>query len=92
MSEWERRPKNATPAMAQREIEDERGRTWVGSISSGTLRGGESHAEVIFVCVDQPSELKRVTRLDIPVEDADVRWLTMEEDEVLDAFRRSEPA
>lgn len=92
MTEWERRPKDATPAMTQREIEDERGRTWVGSVRSGTLRGGESHAEVIFVCVDQPSEPKRVTRLDIPADDADVRWLTMEEDEVLDAFRRSEPA
>lgn len=92
MQEWERRPKDATPAMTEREIEDERGRTWIGSVSSGTRRGGESHAEVLFACVDQPGELKRVARLDIPAEDADVRWLTMEEDEVLDAFRRSEPA
>ncbi|HEX6939314.1 MAG TPA: hypothetical protein VF158_07870 [Longimicrobiales bacterium] len=90
--EWERRPDDATPAMTQRVVEDERGRTWVGSVTSGTVRGGESHAEVIFVCVDQPGELKRVSRLDIPAEDADVRWLTMGEREVWEAFQRSEPA
>ncbi|HEX7117293.1 MAG TPA: hypothetical protein VF212_00800 [Longimicrobiales bacterium] len=90
--EWERRPDEATPAMTQRELEDERGRTWIGSVTSGTLRGGESHAEVIFVCVDQPGELKRVSRLDVPAEDAGERWQSMAEQEVRDAFRRSEPA
>lgn len=89
--DWERRDADTEPSMEQRLIHDDRGRTWVGSITSGTLRDGEAHAEVVFVCRDQPSELKRVARLDIPAEDADDRWRTMQEDEVLDTFRRSTP-
>ncbi len=90
--EWERRPAEDTPMMTQRVLEDDRGRTWVGSITSGTLRGGEAHAEVIFVCRDQPDELKRVARLDIPAAEAGQRWRELDESEVLEAFRRSEPA
>jgi len=78
--------------MEQRTLRDERGRTWVGNITSGTVSGGERHAEVFFVCTDQPGELKRVSRLDIPVDDADERWRTMDESEILEVFRRSEPA
>ncbi|HEX7050769.1 MAG TPA: hypothetical protein VF188_11245 [Longimicrobiales bacterium] len=89
---WERRPADETPAMEQRLVEDDRGRTWVGSVSSGTLRGGEEHAEVIFICRDQPGELKRVARLDIPAAEADDRWRSMPEREVRSVFLRSEPA
>lgn len=90
--EWARRPERKTPRMEQRRLTDDRGRLWTGSITSGTLEGGEEHAEVIFVCEDQPSELKRVTRLDVPAEDADRAWRKMTEIEVLDTFHRSEPA
>lgn len=90
--EWERRPREATPEMAQRELVDGRGRRWVGSVSSGTVRGGERHAEVIFVCRDQPAELKRVARLDVPAEKAGERWGSMDEAGVRAAFDRSEPA
>ncbi len=90
--EWERRPREATPAMAQRVFEDERGRTWIGSVTSGTQRGGERHAEVVFVCRDQPDELKRVSRLDVPAAAADERWRALDDEGVRAAFRRSEPA
>lgn len=89
---WERRPARDTPRMEQRTLRDARGRTWVGSISSGTLRGGEQHAEVIFVCRDQPGELKRRARLDMPPADADDAWRAMDEDELREVFGRSEPA
>ena len=89
---WDRRDVDETPMMEQRRFHDERGREWLGSITSGTLGGGEEHAEVIFVCRDQPGELKRVARLDIPAAEADKRWRRMGEDEVLDVFRRSSPA
>jgi hypothetical protein len=78
--------------MEQREVKDGRGRTWVGSVTSGTARGGEEHAEVIFVCRDQPGELKRVGRLTVPPGEASAAWRTMRPDEVLDLLDRSEPA
>ena len=89
---WERRPADDTPRMEQRTFRDARGRTWVGSISSGTLRGGEQHAKVIFVCRDQPAELKRVARLDLPPAEADDAWRAMGEAELREVFGRSEPA
>lgn len=92
MTCWERRPEKETPRAEQREFEDERGRRWVGSVTSGTLRGGETHAEVIFVCRDQPDELKRVARLDIPAGEADDCWRAMGLEEVREIFQRSEPA
>jgi len=78
--------------MEQREIRDGRGRTWVGSITSGTERGGEEHAEVIFICRDQPAELKRVGRLDLPPEEASKNWPTMPTEEIRELLDRSEPA
>ena len=78
--------------MAQREVKDDRGRTWVGSITSGTVRGGEERAEVIFVCRDQPSELKRVGHLELPPAEAATAWNKMRPDEVLEILGRSEPA
>lgn len=89
---WERRAADDTPRMEQREVKDGRGRTWVGSITSGTSRGGEEHAEVIFICRDQPGELKRVGRLDLPPRDAADAWTKMQPDEVRDILDRSEPA
>lgn len=89
---WERRPWHETPFMEQREIQDEKGRTWVGSITSGTLRGGEEHAEVIFVCLDQPAELKRVSRLDIPPAEAPAYWRELPPSAILDLLETSEPA
>ena len=84
---WERRPADDTPRMEQRTFRDARGRTWVGSISSGTIRGGEQHAEAIFVCRDQPAELKRVARLDLPPAAADDAWREMSEPEGGETFR-----
>lgn len=89
---WERRSWHETPRMEQREVQDERGRTWVGSITSGTLRGGEEHAEVIFVCRDQPAELKRVGRLDVPPAEAPAFWRELSSSAILDLLGRSEPA
>jgi len=89
---WARRDESETPRAEQREFRDERGRRWVGTVTSGTDRGGEEHAEVVFVCCDQPSELKRVGRLDVPAAKADRRWAEISEDEVRETFRRSEPA
>ncbi len=90
---WARRPERETPRMEQRTLRDARGRrTWIGSISSGTLRDGERHAEVIFVCRDQPAELKRVARLDLSPADADDAWRAMGEAELREIFGRSEPA
>lgn len=90
--EWERRPLEATPSMEQRRLRDDRGRVWVGSVTSGTVRGGEEHAEVVFVCQDQPGELKRVARLDVPAAEIGARWRAMADAEVIEAFERSEPA
>lgn len=89
---WERRSWHETPIMEQREVQDDRGRTWVGSITSGTERGGEEHAEVIFVCRDQPAELKRVSRLDVPPAEAPAFWRELPASAVLDLLDSSEPA
>jgi len=89
---WERRPAEETPAAEQRTFRDERGRRWTGVVHSGSERRGEEHAEVIFMCDDQPSETRRVARLPIKAAEVDDRWREMGEDEVLEAFRRSRPA
>ncbi len=89
---WERRPADETPDAEQRTFRDERGRRWTGVVRSGSERRGEEHAEVIFVCEDQPSETKRVARLAVPAAEVDDRWRAMGEDEVLEAFRKSRPA
>lgn len=88
---WRKR-RHGIPVAEKRELQDDRGRRWVGTVTSGTVRGGEEHAEVVFVCRDQPSELKRVARLDVPARDADRRWASMHETEVRDVFDRSSPA
>lgn len=89
---WERRPREDEPVMAQRSFQDESGRSWTGSVTSGRVEGGEDFAEVLFVCNDQPGEIKRVASLDFPPGEADRAWSGMAEDEVVDLFRRSEPA
>jgi hypothetical protein len=89
--DWERRPESDTPHAEQRELRDEQGRTWVGSVTSGERAGGEAHAQVIFVCRDQPSELKRVSTLEVPARDADAYWSELEMGEVEALFRRAEP-
>lgn len=89
---WERRPKEDEPVMAQRNFEDESGRSWTGSVTSGRAEGGEDFAEVLFVCNDQPGEIKRVATLEFPPGEADRAWSDMAEDEVVNLFRRSEPA
>ncbi len=89
---WERRPKEDEPTMAQRSFLDEDGRNWTGSVMSGRMEGGEDFAEVLFVCDDQPAETKRVATLEIAPGDADKRWSAMGDDEIVDVFRRSEPA
>lgn len=90
--DWAKRPERDTPLMQKREFHDARGRRWTGSITSGTVRGGEEHAEVIFVCRDQPNEQKRVGRLDLSPVDAGDRWREMAEEEIRDVFQDSEPA
>lgn len=89
---WERRPKEDEPVMVQRSFQDAEGRSWTGSVTSGRLEGGEDFAEVLFVCNDQPAETKRVATLDHPPGEADERWGAMPETEVVELFRRSEPA
>jgi hypothetical protein len=89
---WARRDEDETPMMEQRELTDRRGRTWIGSVRSGTLEGGEQHAEVIFYCRDQPSELKRVTRVDVPAAEADEWWRSVGPAEAQAILDRSEPA
>lgn len=89
---WERRPERDTPRMEQRTLRDGRGRRWTGSVTSGTVSGGEEHAEVIFICDDQPDELKRVARLDVAPTQAAERWREMEDEEIESVFRGSEPA
>jgi hypothetical protein len=90
--EWERRPRDDEPLMAQRSFEDDRGRRWTGSVTSGRVEGGEDFAEVLFVCNDQPMEMKRTVTLEYPPGEADSRWSDMKEDEVVELFRRSTPA
>jgi hypothetical protein len=88
--EWSRRPESDTPRAEQREVRDEEGRAWIGTVTSGTLAGGEAHAEVVWVCRDAPGEAKRVSRLDAPAAGADEAWRGMSEDGVRGAFRSSE--
>ena len=89
---WERRPKSDEPVANQRTITDDIGRRWVGTVSSGRFQGGEENAEVIWVCTDQPSELKRVADLGIPPGEADDVWLELGEEDVVSVFRDSRPA
>ena len=89
---WARRPKEDEPVAEQRSITDGEGRRWTGIISSGRLEGGEENAEVIFVCEDQPSEIKRVANLGVPPRDADDLWRKIGDDEVEAVFKRSTPA
>ncbi len=89
---WDRRPEDETPQAEPRSFRDERGRRWTGVVRSGSERRGEEHAEVIFVCEDQPSEVKRVSRLAIPAAEVGERWRVMPDEQVMDAFRRSSPA
>ncbi len=88
----DRRPEDETPQAEPHSFRDERGRRWTGVVRSGSGRRGEEHAEVIFVCNDQPSGVKRVSRLAIPAAEVGERWRVMPDAEVLDAFRRSSPA
>lgn len=90
--EWERRPKSDEPVAEQRSITDDEGRKWTGMVSSGRFQGGEENAEVLFVCEDQTSELKRVADLGVPPGDADDLWRGLPQSEVEDVFRRSRPA
>jgi hypothetical protein len=90
--EWERRPKSDEPVAEQRSVQDEQGRTWIGSVSSGRFEGGEQNAEVLFVCEDQTSELKRVADLGVAPAQADELWRGLAQDKVEDVFRRSTPA
>lgn len=90
--DWARRPKGDEPAAEQRSITDDEGRKWIGSVSSGRFEGGERNAEVIWVCEDQMTALKRVSDLGVAPAEADDRWRSMEVDEVRAAFARSRPA
>lgn len=90
--EWERQPAENEPVMEQRTIEDEQGRRWTGSVMSGRLEGGEANAEVMFVCEDQPSEVKRVANLGVDAAHADDAFRAMRSVEVEELFRNSEPA
>lgn len=89
---WAKRPKRDTPPITQRQVTDGRGRTWVGTLTSGTVAGGEEHAEVVFVCRDQPGELKRIARLDLPPARAAAALRALEDAEVLRLLSGSEPA
>jgi len=89
---WERRSRDDEPVAEQRTITDDDGRRWTGTVSSGRFPGGEENAEVIWVCDDQPSELKRVADLGIPPGRADKVWLSMNDDEVSAVFLDSRPA
>jgi hypothetical protein len=88
----ERRDESETPRMETRTFTDDQGRRWAGSVMSGRFRGGEEHAEVIFVCEDVPSETKRFARLDSSPGEASELWRGMGEEQVRTLFRGSEPA
>lgn len=88
----ERRDESETPRMETRTFTDERGRKWAGSVMSGRFAGGEERAEVIFVCEDTPSEVKRSARLDSPPAEAAEAWRAMPEERMRELFRDSEPA
>jgi hypothetical protein len=89
---WERRPREDEPRMIQRFVQDDQGRTWTGFVQSGRHEGGEDFAEVLFICNDQPAEVKRVVTLDTPPGEADDRWQMMADQEIEDLFKRSERA
>ena len=90
--DWAKRPKSDEPVAEQRNIKDDDGRTWVGTVSSGRFQGGEHNAEVIWVCEDQTSEIKRVSDLGVAPAEADDRWRQMEQEEIDAVFGRSRPA
>jgi hypothetical protein len=90
--DWERRPKSDEPIAEQRSITDDRGRKWTGIVSSGRFEGGEENAEVLFVCDDLPTALKRVADLEVPPATADDLWRGLPQQEVDEMFRRSRPA
>ena len=52
----------------------------------------EDFAEVLFVCNDQPNEIKRVATLDYPPAEAGDHWTDLPDEDVAELFRRSEPA
>jgi hypothetical protein len=89
---WERRPEDQTPQMETRRFTDEEGRRWSGSVMSGRFSGGEARAEVIFVCEDDPGELKRFARLETAPAEAAEEWRSMDESRVRRLLRDSEPA
>jgi hypothetical protein len=89
---WERRPEEDTPRAEQREFADDRGRTWIGTVTSGTLEGGEENAEVVFTCRDQPSEPTRVARVGVPAREADDYWRQLDESGVRSTFESSAEA
>jgi hypothetical protein len=88
----ERRPDEETPRMETRTLTDEQGRRWAGSVISGRFEGGESHAEVVFVCEDAPGEATRFARLDAGPKEAADEWRSMDEGRIRQLFRDSEPA
>lgn len=87
-----KRDESETPDMETRMFTDEEGRRWAGSVMSGRFGGGEEHAEVIFVCEDVPSEDKRSARMEESPVEAARRWRSMEESQMRELFRASEPA
>jgi hypothetical protein len=87
-----RRDESETPRMETRSFNDDEGRRWAGSVISGRFVGGESHAEVVFVCEDVPGEARRFVRLNAASVDAAEEWRGMGEDQVRALFRESEPA
>lgn len=89
---WERRPESTTPDATPREVVDDRGRHWKGSVTSGRMGDGEQYAEVVFTCEDQPSEVKRVSRLNEPPATVSETWRRMGDAELRDVFDRSMPA
>jgi hypothetical protein len=90
--EHERRDESETPRMETRTFTDDEGRRWSGSVMSGRFAGGEERAEVIFVCEDVPSEVKRSARLDSPPAEAADTWRAMGEEDMRELFRDSTPA
>jgi hypothetical protein len=88
----ERRPESDTPESSPREVVDDRGRRWAGMVASGRMGGGEEYAEVIFACEDNPSELKRVSRLNEPPGRASDSWRGMDEAALREVFDRSMPS
>lgn len=83
---WERRPEEDTPTAEQRRFQDDQGRTWVGTLTSGSVAGGEQHGEVIFVCEDDPNEVKRVGRMEAAPAEAADEWKRMDEPGVRSVF------